>query len=317
MHNFFNKKTLIHKATLCFILLLCSFAISQSNSELNEEIIETELEEVKEIRTNYTDSLNRLRLYSFENQILAYDNVNNKRLVTYSDGKLRRLYYDKDDNLIRIEYWVIGKEIEKAKITKITTFTYTNSKINSCTETDFNANTQNEIKYNALKKIIERTKYEIQFKTNQTDSEKKLNTTTETTTSESVTETEPVIIKTPSFHEPEIETKKRVCTYHYSYDSRYRVTEERIDNYFESHGKTLVINQRNVYRYLKVNVTPDFYYYENSVLRLKRNYSSNEDYTETVFFDSDKSIITEYKKSKRIYSIFMVGNEETYKKVYD
>ncbi|WP_191013636.1 hypothetical protein [Treponema zioleckii] len=89
-----------------------------------------------------------------------------------------------------------------------------------------------------------------------------------------------------------------------TYDSENRVKSDRSTSWFygkTSGGKsyTDVINSSYIYTYTTKSDAPDFIYYEDDVLRVKRVYSAQMNYKETINFDEGFSVEAEYVNGVR------------------
>ena len=78
----------------------------------------------------------------------------------------------------------------------------------------------------------------------------------------------------------------------WKYDEKKRVIEEEISVYPKNSKKNI---QKNIYSYKMGNEEPDYFFYENGSVRLKRIYENPSDYTETACLDNGFTVETYYK----------------------
>ncbi|MBO4321013.1 MAG: hypothetical protein J5857_11170 [Treponema sp.] len=97
----------------------------------------------------------------------------------------------------------------------------------------------------------------------------------------------------------------------YEYDSKGRITKEESSDLIKEEGR--FINKKREYRYLRETVKPNVWYYEEGKLRLLTEYGENDDtYVETVFFDGNFSIKSEFKDGVKVNeTIYQSGIEYT------
>lgn len=77
------------------------------------------------------------------------------------------------------------------------------------------------------------------------------------------------------------------------------------------------IAQKKVFSYDSGGEEPDFQYYENGVIRVKRIYSGLEEYVETAFFDKGFSVETLYRQGKKIEALQKLNGRLQNKVVYE
>lgn len=112
--------------------------------------------------------------------------------------------------------------------------------------------------------------------------------------------------------------KKSVWTY----DDKNRILSEEFTNWYykeSSSGSKIsdVEKIKNVYDYSKDSGNPDLSFYENDELRLKREFNSTIDYTETMFFDEGYSVKVVYKDGIKVTEIIMIDNMEVRRRNFD
>ena len=68
--------------------------------------------------------------------------------------------------------------------------------------------------------------------------------------------------------------------------------------------KTLTSTKKDVYEYKIKDVMPDYYYYENDVLRMKTIYSNEDSYVTTFYFDGGFVVDSVYENATHTKDIF-------------
>lgn len=265
------------------LLLFMPNLFSEDILEENKEII---ADAEKIIKNSFTDSENRLRLYSIEEELFSVNELDeNRRLVSFSKNIMMCKYFDSTMRLEKIEYWKVAEKISDSTITKIKTYSYNgnNSFPFLCVEKNLEKHTIFETHYNQNQKAFERDESHFELDKDGNEKEKSI-----------------------------LDTK-----YLYKYDSKNRVVQEDIFHYIKEKYGQSEEKETRVYEYKNIDLPPDFYYYENNKLHLRKIYSSSMDFTETVYFDGDQSVITEYINERKVISIFMNGKKENFRIKYE
>lgn len=91
---------------------------------------------------------------------------------------------------------------------------------------------------------------------------------------------------------------------YWQYDSEKRITVES-ETEFSNSSST---SKESRYNYKKEGQTPDYEYYENSVLKIKTVYQSSSDYETYIYFDEEMSVHTIYKNYKKIKDVYYIGD---------
>ncbi len=99
----------------------------------------------------------------------------------------------------------------------------------------------------------------------------------------------------------------------YTYDVLSRlVIESELENFEDGSSRTI----KKIYTYSAVSKIPSVSYYENDVLRIQTNYKTETDYTQTVFFDGDFKITTEYRDNERTVEVTYIGDLEVSRRTF-
>lgn len=108
-----------------------------------------------------------------------------------------------------------------------------------------------------------------------------------------------------------------ICEY-FEYDEgkRIKTAETLTWKYSKTYfGKTKVEQLKTRYDYsyndkVEKNVPPNFAFYENDVLRMKRLYSSSDDYTEIMYFEDGFSVEAVFKKGVKVRETIFMNDSE-------
>lgn len=227
------------------------------------------------------DSDSSLKIMEFGNEILIPDFSEQKKIVVHSSGStVVRNFYDELYRLSKKETWNFST-IENAHLEKSESFEY------------------KQDSYKPFKKVIVLDKSENQILYN----EEKL----------------PVASK--KYYSDE---NKKVITEEISwtYDNLNRVLEEISVSYIyktEKYDKLKdKLKKTKSYNYKNENTEPDYYYYENDVLKYRTVYSQEPgSFVTTAFFDNDYSIKVFYKENQKRKEIFYHNNDVLREKEYE
>ena len=77
-------------------------------------------------------------------------------------------------------------------------------------------------------------------------------------------------------------------------------------------GKEEIIknSQQEKFIYHEYSKNPDILYFENGVLRRKTVYKDDSNYSVTVYFDTNHSVVTDYKDDLKILEVFYFNDSE-------
>ena len=122
--------------------------------------------------------------------------------------------------------------------------------------------------------------------------------------------------KEPEIPEIEMPLKmQKESTTSYAYDSEKRPVSIEVKNFFyedDPFRKDKIIehteNKKTEYFYHGFK-SPDKKYYEEGRLCLEEKYSSEKNWTKTVYFEENMKIIARYENSKKVYEVSMKGDE--------
>ena len=93
----------------------------------------------------------------------------------------------------------------------------------------------------------------------------------------------------------------------FSYGESGKLMERYYESYDYRRGKlTDTETKREVYEHKTEDGEPDYYFYENGVLRMKRIYRSVDAYTAYMYFDGGYSSETVYENGKRVRDLFFL-----------
>ncbi len=99
----------------------------------------------------------------------------------------------------------------------------------------------------------------------------------------------------------------------FEYDESDRVVVE--ENSVWSGGVESV--RKMAYKFTDLSSDPDFEYYEDGVLRLRRNFDDEKNYYETTFMEDGYSILAYFEDGVKFYEIVYLNGVEVRRKYYD
>lgn len=238
----------------------------------------------------HSDSQGALRKFSTDEY--GFFSVNSSEDGTFFEdsyeGKTVRRIYDASKNLVRKEWWSIGKSCADSKIEKKEEFFYSSggkTPVRSLNK-NFLDNTTVEILFaDDGKKIFQKKSF---------DAEKIAGEKNKSAAGKDKTVLEE--------------------TWSWKYDYAGRMTEYEKISTMASEKK---IAQKKVFSYGSEAQEPDFQYYENGIMRVNRIYSGSEEYVETAFFDKGFSVETLYRQGKKIEALQKLNGRLQNKVVYE
>lgn len=101
----------------------------------------------------------------------------------------------------------------------------------------------------------------------------------------------------------------------FNYNSENKITEKHLETFFtkkDLNGKEEIIknSQQEKFIYHEYSKNPDILYFENGVLRRKTVYKDDSNYSVTVYFDTNHSVVTDYKDDLKILEVFYFNDSE-------
>lgn len=101
----------------------------------------------------------------------------------------------------------------------------------------------------------------------------------------------------------------------FNYNSENKITEKYLETFFtkkDLNGKEEIIknSQQEKFIYHEYSKNPDILYFENGVLRRKTVYKDDSNYSVTVYFDTNHSVVTDYKDDLKILEVFYFNDSE-------
>lgn len=237
----------------------------------------------------YSDSQGSLRKFSTDEY--GFFMVNSSEEGTFFEdsyeGKTVRRIYDASRNLVSKEWWSIGKSYAESKLEKKEDFFYASGgkrPVRSLNKNFLDNTTVETLFGENGKKIFQKKTF---------DSEKIASMKTKATGKDKTVLEE---------------------TWIWKYDYADRLIEYEKISTLASEKK---IAQKKVFSYDSGGEEPDFQYYENGVIRVKRIYSGLEEYVETAFFDKGFSVETLYRQGKKIEALQKLNGRLQNKVVYE
>lgn len=241
----------------------------------------------------YIDASGRLRVHSFSDETeelftLNQSGASKKRVLTfYSDGKVRRCFYNADYRLERTEIWNSGKKSADAYIQKLCRYEYNSEDGFSKTKREYDAsgkkmtetlyakNGAGDVDVADVTDIIIQNDYDFPG----ADSSLK--------TAENLLNEKPRLAR----------------SFRRTFDGHGRIlSEEEIrfryaaESPFAAEKKTV---RKNVYDYRGSDEFPAVTFYEDGVLRMRTLYSSENEYVRYVYFDSDMVMKLRYVNGQK------------------
>lgn len=260
-------------------------------AETPEELSEMQKERVQKAALlpppehHFTDTEGRLRFHSFEDENLSLQKTADGYIAARSSDKNAiRMFYDADFRLSKREFWDLNNGLETSRAVKTENYGYAGgSKPVSAVIVEPKSRT--EISYDETGRIILSNVFTI----DREDDENSADAENEDAAGGD-TELEDFILKSMT---------------RFSYGKGGKLTERYAESYDYRYGRRSGIQtQREVYEHKSDDGEPDYYFYENGALRIKRIYGGVDTYTAYMYFDGGYSSETMYENGKRVRDLF-------------
>ncbi|MGP1564881.1 MAG: hypothetical protein ACTTHU_05565 [Treponema sp.] len=248
-------------------------------NEIRKEIFEKTAAAKNEIReSRFTDTEKKLRFYSFNDEVLSLQKNQDGYTAISSDNKTAvRKFYDNAFRLYKREFWNLSGGTETSEAAKTENYIYADgAKPVSAVITE--PKKRMEISYDESGRII----ISKVFAAENESSEKSADSNAAV----------------------EIKFNLKSMT-RFSYGESGKLTERYYESYDYRRGKlTDTETKREVYEHKTEDGEPDYYFYENGALRIKRIYGGVDTYTAYMYFDGGYSSETVYENGKRVWDLF-------------
>lgn len=250
-------------------------------NEIRKEIFGKTVAAKNEIReSRFTDTEKKLRFYSFNDEVLSLQKNQEGYTAISSDNKTAvRKFYDNAFRLYKREFWNLSGGAETSEAAKTENYIYADgAKPVSAVITE--PKKRMEISYDESGRII----ISKVFAAENESSEKSADPNAAV----------------------EIKFNLKSMT-RFSYGESGKLTERYYESYDYRLGKlTDTETKREVYEHKTEDGEPDYYFYENGALRMKRIYRSVDAYTAYMYFDGGYSSETVYENGKRVRDLFFL-----------
>lgn len=247
------------------------------------------------------DSEQNLSLFSFNDEILAIQKRDNKNILVSSDDKKTiRRFFDEKSRVYKKEIWDISGSFKNSYLKNEEHYYYEEEKTVPSTATLLEENFKYKLTYNDTGKVVISEKYEY------VPDSKPVENETETKKSNVLDKGDNYILRSKT---------------NWKYNDEGKIIEKLFSEYeykkVNKTKKTLTSTKKDVYEYKIKDVMPDYYYYENDVLRMKTIYSSEDSYVTTFYFDGGFVVDSVYENANHTKDIFYSHGKVIRQKVYE
>ena len=250
-------------------------------NEIRKEIFEKTAAAKNEIReSRFTDTEKKLRFYSFNDEVLSLQKNQDGYTAISSDNKTAvRKFYDNAFRLYKREFWNLSGGAETSEAAKTENYIYADgAKPVSAVITE--PKKRMEISYDESGRIV----ISKVFAAENESSEKSADPNAAV----------------------EIKFNLKSMT-RFSYGESGKLTERYYESYDYRRGKlTDTETKREVYEHKTEDGEPDYYFYENGALRMKRIYRSVDAYTAYMYFDGGYSSESVYENGRHVRDLFFL-----------
>lgn len=251
-----------------------NYELDESDSENAEDKVPSVVPEIRQEKKERSirDVDYNIAFFSFETEFLGLQNDSGKKVLVRGDDKnMYRIYYDEKLRVSKKETWKISSGLAGSELVTSHLYTYGDSDLPVlCVLTG--KDYRHEMKYNDKGLVIESKNYVLTDKGDYIASLSKWR-----------------------FGDDGKILEKETVEYNYKKGSIKKIisTESR----------------KEEYQYKVDDKNPDYFYYENNQLRLKKLYSSKDDYVVSTYFDSGFVVESYYKDSTRVKEIFYLDGK--------
>ena len=247
------------------------------------------------------DSEQNLSLFSFNDEILAIQKRDNKNILVSSDDKKTiRRFFDEKSRVYKKEIWDISGSFKNSYLKNEEHYFYDEEKTVPSTATLLEENFKYKLTYNDTGKVVISEKYEY------VPDSKPVENETETKKSNVLDKGDNYILRSKT---------------NWKYNESGKIIEKLFSEYeykkVNKTKKTLTSTKKDVYEYKIKDGMPDYYYYENDVLRMKTIYSSEDSYVTTFYFDGGFVVDSVYENANHTKDIFYSHGKVIRQKVYE
>jgi len=230
----------------------------------------------------YRTAEGRLRLFSFDTEFFSVSGNTENRVLVNAGGKTAvRKFYDFLSRLTKQEYWTIADTSAQSAVTRTDTFYYTGDEIVPFSSVTDISGERVESLYTEKGRVYSRTVYSV----------------------------------------GDDKTRRIESRTLWKYGDNAKITEEENTRFLydavKKNVQTGTIKRKDVYAYTSLGRSPDYYYYEDDRLRMKTVYSAEDEYTTTLYFDGNFTVIAEYRSGRKVKETFMRGNTMVRSRTYD
>lgn len=247
------------------------------------------------------DSEQNLSLFSFNDEILAIQKRDNKNILVSSDDKKTiRRFFDEKSRVYKKEIWDISGSFQNSYLKNEELYFYDEEKTVPSSATLLEENFKYKLTYDETGKVIVSEKYEYVPDTKAAENEQ------ETKKSNVLDKGDNYILRSKT---------------NWKYNDEGKIIEKLFSEYeykkVNKTKKTLTSTKKDVYEYKIKDVMPDYYYYENDVLRMKTIYSNEDSYVTTFYFDGGFVVDSVYENATHTKDIFYSNGNIIRQKVYE
>lgn len=218
------------------------------------------------------DSEYNIAFFSFEKEYFGTQNLpESKILIRGDDENMFRIYYDDDLRIIKKENWKMAADIKGSELLTTQLYKYENSSI-PVSSVLSGKDYRYEMSYDEKGNVIESKNYKV------------------------------------SEEDSYIESISR---WRFNQDNKIKMKESTVYTYKSGNAKAVLSKEtkREEYEYKVDSKTPDYFYYENGELRLKKIYTNADDYITSTYFDGGFVVESYYSNYNRIKDIFYLNGK--------
>lgn len=242
-----------------------------ADSEKNDEL-SAAMNSFEKKEKSIRDSEYNIAFFSFDKEYFGtQDFAESKVLIRGDDKNMLRIYYDDELRMVKKETWKMATDLKGSSLVTTQIYKYDNSNV-------------------PVSSVLSGTeyKYDMLYDRNGNVTESKNYRITEKGTY--------------------LESSSR---WKFDQENKIKMKESTVYKYKNDNINVILSKEtkKEEYEYKVDSKTPDYFYYENDELRLKKIYTNTDDYITSTYFDGGFVVESYYSNYTRIKDVFYLNGK--------
>lgn len=242
-----------------------------ADSEKNDEL-SAAMNSFEKKEKSIRDSEYNIAFFSFDKEYFGTQNFTESKVLIRGDDKnMLRIYYDDELRMVKKETWKMATDLKGSSLVTTQIYKYDNSNV-------------------PVSSVLSGTeyKYDMLYDRNGNVTESKNYRITEKGTY--------------------LESSSR---WKFDQENKIKMKESTVYKYKNDNINVILSKEtkKEEYEYKVDSKTPDYFYYENDELRLKKIYTNTDDYITSTYFDGGFVVESYYSDYTRIKDVFYLNGK--------